>query len=101
MIKKVYSAPIDPTNLGLPAGFNNIGDIVGTILPTAITAAGIAALGFLILGGFKYLTAAGDEKAIKSAQKTITGAVVGLVIVVFSYMVIRILETVLGIKITT
>jgi len=101
MINKVYAASITPGGLGLPGGFSDIGDIVGVILPAAITTAGLAALAFLIFGGFTYLTAAGDEKNMDKARKTISGAVIGLVIVTFAYLIIKILETVLGISITT
>lgn len=53
--------------------------------------AGVAAFIVLILGGFKYLTAGGEEKAVGEAQKMITGAIGGLVLVVASYAILNIL----------
>lgn len=76
-----------------------LGAIVSELLLWVLSLAGIVAFIFLIIGGFKYLTAQGDSKAISSAQQTIFGAVIGLLIVFISYWVIKILETVLGIDI--
>lgn len=62
------------------------------LLRAAFLLTGILAFLFLIVGGFKYLTAGGDEKAIGDAQKTITGAVLGLVFVVAAYALLAILS---------
>ena len=42
---------------------------------------GIIFLVLLIIAGFKYMTASGNEEQVKSALKHITQAVIGLVIV--------------------
>lgn len=76
-----------------------LGGIVTDLLNWALSLAGIVAFIFLIVGGFKYLTAQGDQKAIAGAQQTIFGAVIGLLIVFVSYWVVKILETLLGVDI--
>jgi len=47
----------------------------------AIPIAGIIAVAFLVYGGVQYITAAGAEDKIKNAVRTITGAVIGLILV--------------------
>lgn len=84
-----------------PSGLQGmtLGGIFGGLLPNIMTIAGLLAFGFLIFGGFKYIMAGGDPKAIEAAQKTITQAMIGLVIVFGAYGIMAVLQTVLGIEI--
>lgn len=54
---------------------------------------GLSSFIFIIVGGFKYLTAGGDVKAMSSAKKTLAGALGGLIIAFGLYFV---LGTILG-----
>jgi len=54
----------------------------------------------LIVGGFKYLTSGGDQKATASAQQTLTFAVVGLVLLVLAFLVFRLIEQFTGVNVT-
>lgn len=51
--------------------------------------AGIAALGLLIFGGYKYMISRGDPEMIKSARETITSAVIGLLFIIFSFVILQ------------
>jgi hypothetical protein len=62
-------------------------------------AAGLAAFAFLLMGGFRYLTASGDTKATEAAMRMITNAVIGLAIIVATYGATRILATIFGVDI--
>ncbi|MEK7611071.1 MAG: pilin [Patescibacteria group bacterium] len=97
---KQLAYTINPLDIGLPTKFENLGGLISTLLPAAVTLAGMAAFIFLIIGGFRYMTAGGDEKAVADAMKIITNAVIGLVIVFGAWFAIRIIETVLGLHIT-
>jgi len=77
----------------------SLGDVVSKILPAAITLAGLLTFLYLILGGFKYLTAGGDEKAVTAAKTMLTNAIIGLIIVFAAYWIMWILQTVLGLEI--
>lgn len=54
--------------------------LISSIINTALILAGVVALGFLVYGGFRYITSRGDEGEVESAKDTITYAVVGLVV---------------------
>lgn len=54
--------------------------------------AGLVAFAFIIIGGFRYITAGGDDKEIEAAQKTLTYAVLGLFLVAISYIILRIIS---------
>ena len=90
---------IDPGNIGLPTKFADLGGLISTFLPAVVTLAGMAAFVLLLVGGFRYMTAGGDEKAVADAAKIITNAVIGLVIVFAAWWGTYILQTVLGIHI--
>jgi len=61
--------------------FHNIGNIISALLPYLFTIAAMLALLFLILGGIKYMLAQGDPKQLDAAKNTITGAIIGLIII--------------------
>ncbi|OGY27600.1 MAG: hypothetical protein A3F33_02375 [Candidatus Woykebacteria bacterium RIFCSPHIGHO2_12_FULL_43_10] len=90
-------------NLGIDAVFRRtpmgIGSFISSILSAAVTVAGLAFLGYFILGAFKFITAGGDQKAIDGAKKTLTSAAIGLLIVFTSYWIIEILQTITGVPI--
>ncbi len=54
-------------------------------------AGGIVAFVYLLIGGFKYLTSSGDEEAVESAKNTITYAILGLLIIVTSWLILDLL----------
>jgi hypothetical protein len=48
---------------------------------------GIIAVGLVIYGGIVWMTAAGDDGKIEDAKKIIYSAVLGLIIILFSYAI--------------
>lgn len=50
---------------------------------------GIAAVIMIIIGGFKYITSAGDSARVNSAKDTILYAIIGLVVVAMSQMIVQ------------
>ena len=67
--------------------------IVLNIIEIGLQLVAYAAVGYIIFGGFKYLTAAGDPNRITSGRKIITNALIGLVL---SFMSIAIVNLVAG-----
>lgn len=78
----------------IPALFANILGVV-TIL------AAMAAFLMLIFGGFRYIIAQGDPKAIQAARGTLTWAVVGLVMIIVSWLLLLFLSQFLGLPFLT
>lgn len=77
---------------------SNIGSVIGDILPYIFSAAGIALLIYLLIGGLQMMTSRGDPKAMQSAQAKITNAVIGFVIVLLAFIIVRLLSRVLGLE---
>ena len=76
----------------------DIGTLIGNILPYIFGAAAIALLIYLILGGFQLMTSRGDPKAAQGAQAKITNALIGFLIVIFAYVIVRLFGTILNLK---
>ena len=74
--------------------------IVENIISIAIRLAGVAAFIMLIIGGFKYLTSGGDPKAAESARKTITYAILGLVLIIAAWFILKFLSEFTGVDLT-
>jgi hypothetical protein len=56
----------------------------------AMQVVGYLAVGFIIYGGFKYITGAGDSGKIVTGRKLILNAVIGLVISLFAVAIVNI-----------
>ena len=87
--------PIEnPTEYGNEA--NALGELLTNVASTVALGGGILLFLYLVYGGFCYLTAGGDEKAVDTAKKIMTNAVIGLIIIVTAFFIAEILGTVLG-----
>lgn len=71
------------------SGNLEIGNIVSVIIQFVFVVAVILALGFLVYGGFRWLTSGGDKDAVASARGTIIGAIIGLILIVLSYFILN------------
>jgi hypothetical protein len=80
--------------------FKDIGSLVSVIVPNAFVLAGILIFILLVLAGFGMIAAAGsgDSKKLESGKKTITAAVIGLIVIVGSFWIIQIIESLTGMK---
>jgi hypothetical protein len=80
----------------VPAKLTCIFPVFQNIISAALGFAGVVALFFIILGGFKLLTSGGDPKQIDGARKTLFYAILGLVLVLLSFLIINIIAAVTG-----
>jgi len=53
----------------------------------------------LLWGGIQWITAGGDKEAAQNAQKRLTSALVGLMIVFSTFAIIYLVESVFGISV--
>ncbi|MEI6228502.1 MAG: hypothetical protein WCP11_00520 [Candidatus Saccharibacteria bacterium] len=54
---------------------------------------GYISVGFILFGGFKYVTGAGSADAIQKAKASVTNAAIGLVIALLSVGIIRLITS--------
>lgn len=87
-------------------GFNDIATIQGieclfyNVLQVIVTIAGLAFLFMFISGGFKYLFSGSEQKAVAAASSTLTSAVIGLVGVIASWLILKLIQDFTGINVT-
>jgi hypothetical protein len=70
------------------------------ILQVIVFFAGLAFFIMFIVGGFKYLTSGGDDKAIGQASSTLTNAILGLVGIIASWLILSLIQKITGINVT-
>ena len=85
--------------------YNDIATIQGfecifyNVLQTIVYIAGIAFFVMFIVGGFNYLFSGGDEKKAAAASSTLTMAVFGIVGVIASYFILRLIQNFTGVNV--
>lgn len=77
------------TEVATQANFGqiDIGTLVAQIIRIVLGFLAIIFLVLTIFAGFRWMTAAGNEEAIKKAQGTIKNAIIGLVVVLAAYAI--------------
>ena len=68
-------------------GSTNLPAIIGGVVSSLIGFLGVLLFLYLLYGGFKWMTAGGEEKHVKDAVQIIRNAVIGMVIIALSYAI--------------
>ena len=74
--------------------------VFSNVLGVVVRLAGLALFVMLILGGFGMLTAGGDPEKLKKAQGTMTSAVVGFILLIASWFILRLISQFTGVDLT-
>ena len=107
------------TFLGVPAWYNNVIEAQGStcgvdfsagtdtfiVIGSNIIAALVAILAYilityLIYAGITFITAQGDPQGIAAARTRIQNAIIGFVIAVFAYAIVRVVSGLFGVTTT-
>ena len=73
-----------------------VGFLATDIISILTSVAAAIAIIFIIISGFKYVTSSGDEKKLASATATLTYAIIGLVVVILAFIIIRVVQFFIG-----
>jgi len=63
--------------------------LVTNLINWAVGLAALVCVVILIVSGYKYITASGDENKIQSATKTLTFAIIGLVVCFIAVILVK------------
>lgn len=66
-------------------------ELIANVIRIMLLFAGAIAVVFVIIGGYQYLTSGGNEESAEKGQKTLTNAVIGVIIVVLAYVIINVI----------
>lgn len=88
-------------DIGVNDTYSSFSTLITLILRNSITFASIILVALLIFGGITFIINAGNGDAKKADQgkKTITASIIGFAIVIFAYLIIKIIETITGLHI--
>jgi len=76
-------------------GKERFSDVATYFITTFLGIVGLTAVAFLIYGGFRYIIAGGSSEQVESAKKTITNSIIGLTIILLSYVIVRVIANTL------
>jgi hypothetical protein len=91
----VHAFEINKTTFA-PAQFADIGSILNILLPLLFTGAGLIFLVMLLKAGLDIMTHGNNPEALGKAYNSIGTAVIGLVIVIFSFLFIQLIGKMMG-----
>ncbi|HSX40231.1 MAG TPA: pilin [Candidatus Saccharimonadales bacterium] len=74
----------------LPILFQNV-------INGALLFSGIVALIFIILSGVKLINSGGDPKQVEGARKTLTWAIIGLIVIMLAFFIINVISKITGV----
>lgn len=83
------------------AGLPQIEYLFSRIVCTTVPLAFIAMLVMLIIAGIKYLTSAGEAKAIQAAHFTVTWGLLGILFMAIAWLILQLIQSFTGLQITT
>ncbi len=71
-------------------GFNtsaSIGDVMAVVIQAFLSLLGIIFVVLILIAGYNWMTAGGEEEKIRKAKDTIKKAIIGLAIIILSYAI--------------
>src|ERR1035437_8749891 len=68
-----------------------LGNLIGSLVQLLFVVAILAALVYLIYGGFRWLVSGGDKGQVSAAREHIVAAIIGLVIIFLSYFILNLI----------
>jgi hypothetical protein len=94
----VYVATGLPLILSHPAfaataGVSNVENFIKSVITVLAGLAGLVATGFLVVGGFSYITSSGNPEHLDRAKRTIMFSLLGLAITIGAFVISNIVTT--------
>jgi hypothetical protein len=91
----VYAVEINSTSFPA-AKFSNIGMLLNVALPLVMAGAGLMFLVMLLMAAFRIITHGDQPEMIKKAYSSMTYAVIGLIVVIASFLAVRVIGAIIG-----
>ncbi len=80
-----------------PPTLDKLEGVFTNLVSTLVAIGAFGLLIMLLLGGFKYLTSGGDQKAAEGAKNTLSYAIGGFLLLAGSYLILKIIEKITGV----
>jgi hypothetical protein len=70
----------------------SLSDLIIKIINYLLIFAGMIAVLAVIVGGFWYITAAGNEEQAEKGKKAIINSIIGIVVITLAFLIIRVIS---------
>lgn len=80
-------------------GFGHIttlGDVISKVVPAIFSIAALIVIIWFLIGAYNYITSAGDKEKVSGARGQITHAIIGLILLLLSYIALPFIFSSLG-----
>lgn len=77
------------------------GGLISILINFLLWTVGILSVVMIIFSGFRYITSAGDAAKTKSAQTALTYSIVGLIVAVLAWVIVKMILRQFGIEVKT
>jgi hypothetical protein len=84
---------------GIEGSTSAVEKLASNVLVVLTIVAGISFVLYFLLGGLTWITAGGDKGKIEEARGKITQGLIGLAVLAASYVIIKFIETAIGMNI--
>lgn len=71
-------------------------ELIVTIINYLLLISGTVTILFIMIGGFWYLTSAGNDEQAEKGKKTLVNSVIGLVVILLAFTIVRIVNSTLS-----
>ena len=75
------------------------GGLISILINFLLWTVGILSVAMIIFSGFRYITSAGDAAKTKSAQTALTYSIVGLIVAVLAWVIVKMVLKQFGIEV--
>ncbi|MGE5041629.1 MAG: pilin [Candidatus Levyibacteriota bacterium] len=86
---------VDPTGV---AKLSCIWVVIQNVINAALILSGVVAIFLILWSGFQYVTSNGDKEKVDSARKRLTWAIIGLVFILCSFVLLRLISSFTGVS---
>lgn len=85
----VIETPTDGSSQGLALGTKDLRTTATNIINIALSLLGIIAVVVILIGGFQWMTAGGDDGKVETARKWIFSGIIGLAIILSAWAIAK------------
>lgn len=83
-----------------PADLGALQKLLTDLISISVGLAFVALVVMLVVGGIRLIISGGDAKGLQGAQQTITWAVVGIILLVVAWLVLKLISSFTGVDVT-
>ncbi len=79
-------------------GITTLADVVNRVITLVVPIGGVILLLVLIWGGYEYMMSGGAPDKVKSAQAKLTTGIIGFILLITSYILVKVIAMIFGIS---